>query len=142
MTAAAILKAARNADISFSLNGDKLALKWAAKPPESLIEAIRADKANIVAILKKSMEPLRRQEAGTIGAMREPQESAQRQDAAAPPMTQPPLGVSRTLQNALLLAERHHVRFWVDGDGLLITQPPQAPPIEVHAAMRRGLKGS
>jgi hypothetical protein len=45
----AILKQAESA--GFRINGDKLALECPRKPPDSLLDAIKAEKANIMAIL-------------------------------------------------------------------------------------------
>ena len=47
---------AGSAGIELSLNGDKLTVKCASKPPDSLVEAIKADRDNIVTILKREAE--------------------------------------------------------------------------------------
>jgi hypothetical protein len=127
LNAAAILKQANSAGVKLSLNGDKLAVKWAAKPPESLIEAIKAEKANIMAILKC---------ATSYGAVLAPVTPPPKEAGEVPPTSQAPLGVSRRLVQALDLAAHYHVRFEFDEAGLFVTRPPRDYKREVQAAER------
>jgi hypothetical protein len=124
--AAEIIREASGFGIALKLDPSGKNVAASSKPPPDLLAKLMEHKPGILAELarRKALQAGPAEAPATIPAPR------------APPMAQPPLGVSRTLQNALLLAERHHVRFWIDGDGLLITQPPQAPPLDVHAAMR------
>jgi hypothetical protein len=130
--AAAIIREASGFGITLKLDASGKNVAASSKPPPDLLARLREHKPGILAelALRKALP------AGPTEAPAPATTPAPAPARHIPPMTQPPLGVSRTLQNALLLAERHHVRFWIDGDGLLITQPLQAPPLEVHAAMR------
>jgi hypothetical protein len=49
LNARAILKQAESAGIKLNLNGDKLAIECAAKPPDGLLDAIKAERDSIVA---------------------------------------------------------------------------------------------
>jgi hypothetical protein len=144
LNAAAILKEALSAGVKLSLNGDKLALKWETKPADSLISAIKADKADIMAILRG--RPSTSKPPGTADAPPfspnpaqkgpEKEVAAERPASAVPPMSQAPLGVSRLLARALDLAAHYHVQFWRDEAGVLVTMPPRDYKREVQEAER------
>jgi hypothetical protein len=53
-----------------------------------------------------------------------------------PSMDSPPLGISRTLTTALDMASRNHIQFWLDEQGVLVTQPPRDYKREVQLAER------
>jgi len=63
MSASAILKEAEASGVTFGLNGDKLAIKFAAKPSPDLLVRIREHKAGIVELLRQeaASPPVERQ---------------------------------------------------------------------------------
>jgi hypothetical protein len=59
MSALAILKEAADCGVRVNLNGDRLALKAATKPPADLLAKLRAHKSEIVAALREDADVTR-----------------------------------------------------------------------------------
>jgi TubC N-terminal docking domain len=59
MSAANLIKEASRAGVWIGLDGDKLALRASAKPPDELIARLKASKAELVALLRQAASAVR-----------------------------------------------------------------------------------
>jgi hypothetical protein len=137
LSAASVLIEAVALGVRFRLNGGRLQLKARIKPPDELLERLKAHKPEITEILRR--EEAANQAAETAPVEVKPAEapiSPPPLAARAPPMSQAPLGISRKLAEALNYAAHYHVQFEVDEAGVLVTQPPRDYKREVQAAER------
>jgi hypothetical protein len=155
--AVSVLHEAEMFGVTVRLNGDKLRLDGRIKPPAELLERLKAHKAEIMDILRREEAALTSKAGGPpvatpatpttpigtpavptapIAAPQATKSELGGVSGTKPPMSQPPLGISRRLAEALNHAAHYHLRFWFDEAGVLITQPPLEYRREVQAAER------
>ena len=154
LSAAAIISQAEAFDIQLVVHGDKLRCGSSAAMPPALRDLLRERKPALVKELERraamaGIEPSTSStEKGCRARPGAPEPASQVTPPAPaprtkpptehskPPMCQAPTAISRVLAEALDAAARHHVRFWLDETGILVTQPPQDYKREVQAAER------
>jgi hypothetical protein len=144
LSAVSVLNEAAMFGVSVSLDGDRIHLKAAAKPPASLLERLKANKAAIMDILRREADggrtPVEAKPATPAAAKpatpAKPPMSQPPLATQAPPMSQAPLGISRRLAEALNHAAHYHVQFSIDESGLFVTQPPRDYKPAIQAAER------
>ena len=150
---ASLISDAEAFGIILEVRGDKLRCGSSAPMPPVLRDTLREHKLDVIKELERRAS---RAESGLavpggpvlpprktppvparpIALLDSPARGAASPIASRNPPPGLPLAVSRAFEAALAMAERHHVAFWLDEHGLLITQPPRDYRREVQVAER------
>jgi hypothetical protein len=141
VSAAAIISRAEAFGVTLLANGDRLRCGSVVPMPPALRDLLREHKPAIIKELEQrqslvSEAPPVQSPAPEPTTTVRPRGRGGNSSGARPPMTQPPLAVSRRLAEALTHAARYHVQFWLDEAGVFVTQPPRDYKPAIQAAER------